>query len=181
VRAFFGVGLPALDSLRGLVEDLRRTGADYKLVAPENFHLTIRFLGEIPDAQAGPILEAVRAIPRPAPFEVTVEDVGAFPDWKKLNILWAGIKDPAGGLTRLHLETERALNAIGLTGEGRPYSAHLTLGRKRSDRGRDAVRAVLTARRGADFGTATIDRLTLYESTLTREGPIYKPFGEVPL
>lgn len=181
MRAFFGVALPALEPLRALLEELRRCGGDYKLVDAEHFHLTIRFLGEIPDAQAAPVLAAVKGIPRPAPFEITVEDVGAFPDWKKLNILWAGVKDAAGGLAKLHVETERALAAIGLQGEGRPYSPHLTLGRKRSEQGRDAVRNVLTARRGAHFGAARIDRMTLFESALTRDGPIYTPYGEVTL
>jgi RNA 2',3'-cyclic 3'-phosphodiesterase len=181
MRAFLGVPMPAFETLARLVAELRASGADLKVVDARQFHLTIKFMGEVRPELVEAVLAAMRAGPLPAPFDLAVKDVGAFPNWKKLNVAWAGVEDPAGGLGRLFEAAERAWVGLGGASEERPFSAHLTLARKRTDRGVAEARAVLNEYRGLAFGTAHVDRVNLYRSTLTPEGPRYDVVGEVAL
>lgn len=181
MRAFLGVPIPTSPSLHAFLEDLRGTQADLKLVQEDQFHLTVRFLGDIPDADAQRIEEALRRAAYPKPFPILLQDVGAFPDWKKLNVLWVGVQDPTAGFTRMYVETHSQLAQLGFSPEDRGFSPHLTIARKRTDRGRDEARRVLERWRGKEFGGATVDTVRLYKSTLTRGGPVYEVVGAIPL
>lgn len=181
MRAFLGVPLPALDSLKSLLRALAECGADLKLVSADQFHLTIKFLGDVRPEWADALVKLIGKEPLPPAFDIAVKDVGVFPQWRKFNVLWAGIEDPTGGLSKLNAAAERAWVGLGEVGEDRPFSPHLTLARKRGDKASDAARAVLTEHRGLAFGTAHVDRLNLYQSTLTPAGSIYEVVHEVRL
>lgn len=179
MRAFVGLPLPPLEPIVLLTEELRACGADLKVVDPRQVHLTLKFLGEIPEAQAAPILERLRAAGFPTHYPVVLRDVGAFPDWKKMNVIWVGLEDSSGSLGRSFALSEKAFAELGFPPEARPFSPHVTLARKRSDQGREQVRQVLTAHRNERFGEATISGPILYRSTLTPEGPRYEALGSV--
>ena len=179
MRAFVGIHLPPLPALSSLLEDLRGCGADLKVVDERNLHFTLKFLGDIPDAQADPIVSRLRKAEPPTGYRVVVRDVGAFPDWKKLNVLWAGLEDPEGNMARTFAITERVFAELGFPVEARPFSPHVTIARKRSDRGRDAAKAVLQAHRNESFGDVGVAGPTLFRSTLTPQGPIYEAVGGV--
>lgn len=180
MRAFLGVPVPSFDALANLVEELDETGG-FKVVDPAQFHLTVLFLGEVAEEQARTLVDLVRKKPLPAPFDLHVRDVGAFPGWKKLNVVWAGVEDPSGGMSRLHAAATEAWTALGGASEDREYRPHLTLGRQRDPRKADAARGILTTRRGQSFGTARVDRMNLYRSTLSPQGPRYDVVEEVRL
>ena len=180
MRGFLGVPLPAFDPLTRLVEELDGTGG-FKVVDPAQFHLTVLFLGEVAEEQARTLVDLVRKTPLPPPFDLRVRDVGAFPGWKKLNVVWAGIEDASGGMSRLHDVSREAWVGLGGTSEERDYRPHLTLGRQRDDRKAETAREILTRRRGQEFGTARVDRVNLYRSTLGPQGPRYDVVEEVLL
>lgn len=179
MRAFVGLPLPPLESIVLLTDELRQCGADLKVVDPRQVHLTLKFLGEIPEEQATPILERLRAAGFPTRYPVVLRDVGAFPDWKKMNVLWVGLEDPTGSLARSFALSEQVFAELGIPTETRPFSAHVTLARKRSDRGRERARDVLGTHRNERFGEATLEGPVLYRSTLTPEGPKYEALGSV--
>jgi len=178
MRAFVGLPLPPPESVVQLLDDLRSCGADYKVVEPKNFHLTVKFLGEIPEAQAAIILERLRAATLPRDYRVVLRDVGAFPDWKRLNILWIGLQDPEGALAKTIADAERSFAEIGFPRETRPFSPHATIARKRSERDRDAAKNVLSKHRNEEFGEIRVHAPVLFRSTLTPQGPVYEPLGE---
>lgn len=177
MRAFVGIPVPCPPTLARVLEELRSCGADLKVVPAENLHLTLKFLGEIPEAQGAVILGRLRAAGFPARYEIELRDVGAFPDWRRLNVLWAGTTDPQGHLASSFAQSERLFAEIGFPGEARPFSAHLTVARKRSDRGRDAAKRVLESHRNESFGVVPVDGPVLFRSHLGPAGPTYEALG----
>lgn len=181
MRAFLGVPLPRHESIQAVLDELRASGADLKVAAADHFHLTLNFLGEVPDSVPPVLLERLKAQPLPPPFEVALRDVGAFPNWKRPRVLWAGIEDPSGGLSQLYVAAQRAWVELGHVGEGRDFRPHLTLARTRTDRGIGEAHAVLDRHRQEEFGRAQLDRVNCYRSTLTPKGSVYEVIGDVRL
>src|SRR3989442_2720743 len=92
-RAFISVDLPRLEPLVALSEELRRTGASLKLVDLGQVHLTLKFLGDTEEALVPRIVDAMRAsVGGIAPFTVQIVGTGAFPNLRRMNVLWVGME-----------------------------------------------------------------------------------------
>lgn len=179
MRAFFGIPIDCPPSLRSLVDELRECGADLKVVPPENMHLTLKFLGEIPDQQAPVLLEHLKQAGFPTDYRLRLEKVGAFPDWKKFNVLWAGVNDPAGAVATSFAISERVFAGLGFPVEPRPFTPHLTIARKRSDQGKENAKAVLESHRNETFGEVHVQGPVLFRSHLSPHGPTYERLGGI--
>ncbi|MGH2373429.1 MAG: RNA 2',3'-cyclic phosphodiesterase [bacterium] len=183
-RAFISVELDAgLQRVVGdLQERMRASGARLRWVKPHNVHFTLRFLGEIPAAQLARAVVAVRETARAAsPFAVTIAGLGAFPNFDRPQVIWLGSREGAEPLQRLAGDLEAALARHGFDPESRPFRPHLTLGRARDDRQwGDLVRA-LQRFRDQEIGRQEVRTLTVMESRLTAEGPVYTAREQVPL
>jgi 2'-5' RNA ligase len=179
MRAFVGIPLPPLAPVERLLSELSACDADLKVVDAKNLHATLKFLGEIPDAQAPIVVERLRGAGLAQDYDLVVRGVGAFPDWKKLNIVWIGLHDEGGELARSFASTERLFAELGFPTEARAFSPHVTIARKRSDRGKDLAKQLLLGHRDDEFGTVRVPGPRLYRSTLTPQGPIYESLGGV--
>lgn len=183
-RAFIAVELDA--ALQRVVADLqermRASGARLRWVKPQNVHFTLRFLGEVPAAQLARAVVAVRETARAAaPFVVTIAGLGAFPNFDRPQVIWLGTREGAEALERLAGTLETSLARQGFAPESRPFRPHLTLGRARDDRKwGDLVRA-LQRFRDQEIGRQEVRAVTVMESRLTSEGPVYTPREQVPL
>jgi 2'-5' RNA ligase len=169
------IAVPVAEEVRRsaaqLIAQLRLSGADYKWVEPENMHLTLRFLGATP-LERIPELESlmVRAAKRPR-FEIAFSSVGAFDSWDDPKVLWVGIARGAAELAAL-------AEALGACEGGRPFSAHLTIGRRRSRNRLERLKAAARRDAFAEIRQA-VERIVLFESRLTPLGPIYSACKEV--
>lgn len=111
---------------------LREAAPDVAWTPPERLHLTLKFLGERPEAEL-PRLEAAlqRVGERHAALPLTIEGGGAFPSLARPRVIWAGVAaEPR--LELLHHDIEAKCVELGYEVEGRPFRPHLTLGRARS-------------------------------------------------
>jgi len=148
-----------------------------------NMHLTVWFLGEVSDARAGAVLEALQPPMAVPPFELQVAGFGAFPPSGPPRVLWMGVRRGLQALARLHEEVGARLQPWGFPPEARAYSAHLTIARiKEPPHG--AARAALrhAARLEAgDAGMCWIDHLTVFRSRTAPAGAAYEPLLRVPL
>jgi 2'-5' RNA ligase len=181
MRLFIGTPVAATHALKSILKDLTSSGADLKVVAPENLHVTYKFLGETGPGRAPLIVDALRSAALPPAFEVPVEGTGAFPNWKKPSVLWAGINDEDGMLGQVMRAVEETMAGLGWPRETRPFKGHLTLARRRSPRGLQAAKQVMEAARDKRFGTMHVDEIILYKSALTPEGPVYEKAGRIQL
>ncbi|MBQ6675643.1 MAG: RNA 2',3'-cyclic phosphodiesterase [Ruminococcus sp.] len=136
---------------------LKKKNVKGRFTPCENFHLTLAFIGEYPDAgQAADALSQVSF----APFEITVRGLGCFGD-----TLWAGVEG-SQGLEALAKKIRHALALGGIPFDKKSFSPHITLARKAE----------------GDFsGTAVpeesmmVTGFTLFSSTFGKNGMLYTP------
>lgn len=183
LRLFVALELPGdvRRALAALVERLASTGADVKWVEEENFHLTLKFLGEVEPVRLAPLGEALsRAAAQMAPFRFTAAGTGAFPSARRPRVIWVGVEEGKEELRDLAGRMDRALADLGFPPEERPFSAHLTLGRVRSPKGMEELVRALGA---ATFEgrEVAVREVVLFQSVLGRAGPVYTPLGRYPL
>lgn len=168
-----------------LHQRIARAGAaaGMRWVPPENFHLTVWFLGEVSDARAGAVLDALSP-PMSAPaFELHLAGFGAFPPSGPPRVLWIGLTRGIPELARAHDEVGERLAPWGFAPEARAYSAHLTIARiKEPPRGaaRQAIRAAIAAAK-CDAGSCRIEALTVFRSRTSPHGATYERLLRVPL
>lgn len=179
VRVFVAILLS-----EGIREQLERLQADLgglvdgvRWVQPANLHLTMKFLGEITDADVARVCDAAKNVARQAePFDMTVTDYGCFPNRGPVRIVWAGTDEPTGRLQSLYETCEDHLEDIGLARERRPFSPHITIGRvKRDQSGGRIRRHVQDGTFGA--GTQSVSSLAVMQSQLSSKGPTYIPLA----
>ena len=97
---------------------------------PEQFHLTLRFIGEVEQGTFYEIGEALAGVSHP-PFELALKGLGQFPPRGAPHTLWVGVEDPAGASPSLRRRIERVLAEVGVAPERRKFAPHVTLGRFR--------------------------------------------------
>src|SRR5512132_4182283 len=119
-----------------------------------NLHLTLKFLGEIPQSSVSDISTAAsRAVVGLAPFSIRLEQTGAFPKQDQPRVLWIGINDFSGKLSELQARLEDESASAGFVRDSRPFHPHLTVARLRHAR---HARTLAAAHRELEFGPADI-------------------------
>jgi len=146
-------------------------------IDPENYHITLRFIGDIDEPTADEIAGALARIDR-RPFDVALEGLGAFGS-RKPHAVYAGVK-PSPALNELQAEHERIVQRIGLEPERRKFIPHVTLARMRTASEPDV--AAFLALRG-DFRTASfpVGRFVLMSSRASKGGGPYVMEEAYPL
>jgi 2'-5' RNA ligase len=156
---------------------LVQTGADMKLVEPQNIHVTVRFLGNITPTMPEKIFEEMKKI-QFAPFNVKIKGLGAFPTPHYARVVWAGITDGADQQKSVFSQLEPRLRGLGFTPDHRGFSPHLTIARVRSGRNKAQLSQFITENANYEFGAINAKCLRLKKSDLTPRGPIYSTLKE---
>ena len=140
---------------------------------PANLHLTLKFLGEVPDGDVPGVCQAARrATARSAPFSFTLRGLGCFPPKGPARIVWAGVEPQGDGLLECQKAVEDEMAGVGFRREGRAYSPHLTIGRVRQGHDTRELRAALETLELQGSLQSPLE-LVLFESKLTPRGAIY--------
>ncbi len=171
----------ALDIDRGIQDRLaeferKLAGCDAKgrLVAPENLHMTLHFLGDVAEDMMADVCEMVEAVAGEIePFDFDVKGISCVPPGGRPRMIWAGVGDPTGRMASLHEALGEALGGLGLRREERGFKPHLTLIRFKFVRDSAQVRDLADEHAEALFGTRHAGEVSVYSSQLTPQGPIY--------
>lgn len=176
MRLFVALGLP--DEVRERLADLEDRLPGARWVAPENFHITLRFIGEVDGGLAEDIDAELTALSGEG-FWVTLAGLGCFGEGPKTRALYARV-EPSEPLSRLQQKVENALQRAGCPPEGRKFKPHVTLARFKGPTGPELERFVV---RHALFraGPFLATDFTLYQSFLAGEGAIYREEAAYPL
>lgn len=160
-------------------------------VRPENIHLTLQFLGEIPEEQADAVCRAVgQAAALIPPFTLAARGVGVFPGVRRPRVLWCGLSGQTQVLADLRQAVGLGLLDLGFPAEDRPFTGHLTLGRFKDDRRHQtptsqAMPEVLIQimQQYADAATNPfpVDDVAVFKSDLKPGGPVYTVISRLGL
>jgi len=171
------------ETLGQIETGLKYAGADVKWVNPAIIHLTLKFLGEITNEKIDDVKIALDAIAsRAAPFDLSIKDIGAFPQVEHPKVLWVGLDKGSRETVSLASGVDEALSQIGFTKEERPFSPHLTIGRVRSPHNRiklaEKVASTAANIRFSEIPAHRVSSVVLFHSTLTSHGSIYAKLHE---
>jgi 2'-5' RNA ligase len=163
------------------VADLPVGEAKIRWVEAENLHVTVKFLGEVGDADVANVCRVVAgAAGLVEPFDFQVRGIQAVPARGNLSMFWAGVADPDGRMAAMFEVVEAALEELGFSREQREFRPHVTLGRVKYARDARPLRAAASRQAEAGFGCVAADEIVVYSSQLTPDGPIYAPMGRGP-
>lgn len=184
IRAFLAIDLPA--SLRPVLsraqEELKKSGADVRWVPPGNIHLTLKFFGNITEAQVEAIAEAARRVAAgQTPFTLALTGAGAFPSPKNPRVVWLGVGGDLDTVRDFHRRLEAAFAALGFPPEDRPFAPHLTLGRVKSPVGRLALTHCLATLPPPEASPFQVQEIVLFRSNLSPQGATYLPLKIIRL
>ncbi|WP_010480009.1 RNA 2',3'-cyclic phosphodiesterase [Thermococcus zilligii] len=182
MRAFIAVEVSE-EVRENLVKAQERIGnkaARIKFVERENFHVTLKFLGEIDNATAEEVKKALAEIARRhKKHRVRVKGVGVFPNPNYVRVIWAGIENDEG-LRGMAADVEKEMGKLGFKKEN-DFVAHITIGRVNFVKDKLELAMALKDLASEDFGEFEVNAIELKKSTLTPKGPIYETVARFEL
>jgi len=163
-----------------LLNGFRKIDPGIKWVDPGLMHITLFFFGEV-ERQTLEELEAIagETVKNRGRFTVGVGGLGGFPTIRAPRVIWTGVNNDTGELVDIYCGIRDRILTAGLAvkTEKRDYRPHITVGRVKRRPERRLLESI-EAKKEEQFGTCEAEGLVLYQSTLTRQGPVYKALKE---
>lgn len=177
-RLFLAADLSA-ETRRALVAKLAdwRDRMPGRVVPPPNWHLTLRFLGDVAELDFDKLVHRMSTADLGTAFSITFGTFGAFPRAERATVLWLGMKRGEEQLNQLARSVEEAVDNAGFPAEDRPFRAHLTLSRIRPPQD---VSRILARVDGVEV-KHRVDAVTLFRSHLGKGGATYEQLEHFPL
>lgn len=176
IRSFIAVELGSAAAHRAneVIKKLKTTGADIRWAALNQFHLTLKFLGNIEATDIVPISRLLQTVVRDfKPIELGFSGVGVFPDREHPKTIWLGVREGLEELTQLQTAIEDALKKeLGFSKERRKFSPHITLGRV--EQSTPELVALLAELENHEGDVVDVDEVALFSSHLGPKGPTYE-------
>ena len=184
IRAFIALELPdqARLDIAAVQNDLTSAGLKLRWVKPQNIHLTLKFLGDVDRAKITDICDSITSVAcQHQSFNLQPKGLGCFPGVKNPRVIWTGVSGTLDALKTLQADVEKTLIPHGFKAERRPFRGHLTIARVKSRLNPGKLAQAL--RNYSDFRSDifAVKQVTLYQSLLEPEGPLYTRLCESPL
>jgi RNA 2',3'-cyclic 3'-phosphodiesterase len=184
MRLFVALDIPEAvrENLAGMRRDFPSIGSQLRWVPPQNFHVTLKFIGSVPPEKLPPIIEALHRVSLVDRVQLRIRGVGWLVNAKTGVILFATVED-SKPLTALATAIDHQLERLGFTPENRTFMPHLTLVRASRDLPaslQTALRELAEQHRQYDFGSMTATEFHLTESKTLPSGPVYSKVQSFP-
>ena len=139
---------------------------------PEQLHLTLKFLGNVPESNISVLNDAALAVcAATPPLQLQMQGTGFFPNEFSPRIFWADVKSLA--LQKFQQQLETAVEPFTQKHESKKFSAHVTLARFEKMRRRDVEKLMAHAQTSKTFGQWTAHEVELVQSKLKQTGAVY--------
>jgi 2'-5' RNA ligase len=185
IRSFLAFELPA--DIKRVITEVSRTGGELPLnlrwAKRDNIHLTVVFMGNVPEEKIQSIGESVKKICTGTdPFDVSLGDLGFFGNRRHPRVLWMGLKGDVHRLGRFRGALQKCLKPYGIKTERRPYKPHLTLGRfKKGAQPWPHLDQMISEYANLRAPAHPLDELVFFKSDLTAGGAVYTKLDAWPL
>ncbi len=176
IRTFVAIeiGEETRDKLSVFLTQIKKTNADVKWVAPENIHLTLKFIGNIEENVLPALNKIINDVVSHAkPFNIVVENIGAFPTLKRPRVIFVCVQDKGNSLLKIQEKLDRGVEELGIMRDSRKFVGHITLGRIRSRKNMPELISALNSGTEHCFGKEMVNCISLMQSKLTPGGPVY--------
>jgi len=160
-RGFIAVDVDVFPKLLEFEKEIKETGANVKLVEPENVHITLKFLGDTDESHMDEIDKIIKdTVKKIDPFNIQLKGAGVFPNQNYIKVIWIGIKqgEPIGVIAS---KIDEQLSKIGFKKEKRGFSPHLTIARVKGANGKDGILHVIEKYRDVQFVDIRVDSIKL--------------------
>ncbi|MBM4003144.1 MAG: RNA 2',3'-cyclic phosphodiesterase [Planctomycetes bacterium] len=187
VRTFVAVELAGGVKKRAesLIKKLQELAADIAWVPTRNMHLTLKFLGNVPDVELNDVCRVVKnAVATVEPFEIVFRGLGAFPNLRQPRTLWLGVEHGSQEIIELQQAVEQSLQSLRFPKENRRFLPHLTLGRVHVSSGPilEDLADMIEDQADYDGDLTVVDEVVVMSSFLERNRPPqYQPIGHCEL
>lgn len=184
MRTFIAIEIPEnikqqMSEIQGRLKD---TGIDASWPRPEGIHLTLKFLGEIPESQAPDIKNGlVSAVKGTGEFRIEIAGAGAFPNPRNARVVWLGLSGEVEKLNRLQAAVEDAMVRIGFEREDRPFKPHLTLARIKYIRSKERWLTALEQVKDIKLTGFDATAVSVMKSELKPTGAVYMELARIEL
>jgi 2'-5' RNA ligase len=181
VRLFVALQIPSTvrKNLAEFLAALRALSSLPRWVRAENLHVTLKFIGEMQAEKLGDLRTALSGVHSGRAVKLDFRWLGFFPNEKRPRVFWAGI-EASGNLVTLASDIDRALEKLGIPGEKRAFSAHLTLARFEPPGLPEILRAAIQENAKREFGSVAAEEFYLIESKLKPGGAEYTTLEAFP-
>lgn len=143
-------------------------------VKPENWHITLYFLGDTPDEKVDLLKQLInQTFGECSAFPAKLEGVGVFPNRRDPNVLWLGLNS-LQNIISAHQELGELLQQNGFSFDQKPLKPHLTIARMKFLANKAIIDTLVKDYGQTVFDMVNINKVVLFESVLTPQGPIYK-------
>ena len=178
-RGFIAIEINATATLLEFENEIKKTGADVKLVEPKNIHITLKFLGDVEENLVDNIENIMKdAVDQLQPFTIKLKGTGVFPHQNYVRVIWIGIKD-GQVIEKISHAIDERLSTLGFKKEKRGFSPHLTIGRVKTAKNKQQLLTTIEKYGDREFCVQQITSITLKKSDLTPAGPIYTNVKDV--
>lgn len=176
IRTFIAIEMPS--SIRRNLAEIRKkldeSGANVKWVAEKDYHVTLKFLGNVSPRKLENVFAAAEsALIKLSPFKISLKGTGSFKRPGRPRVIWAGIDEGAQQLADLAGQIDTALKNIGFEPEQRPFAPHITIGRARTPITSEPLVALIKEHSEEELGSFTIKNVSVFKSELKPDGPVY--------
>jgi 2'-5' RNA ligase len=184
MRLFVALEIPEAvrENLAAIQKTFSSKGSQVRWVPPQNFHVTLKFIGSVPTEKVQAIIEALRGVSVDDRVDVCFQGLGWYLNAKTGVMLWATVED-SKSLAALAASIDRRLAPLGIAPENRSFMPHLTLARGNRDipdSSKTALRQLADKYKKHDFGSVTPEEFHLMESKTLPTGPIYSKAQSFP-
>jgi 2'-5' RNA ligase len=183
IRAFIAVDLPKEIKMEidKMIAGFRQTDAGIRWVKAANLHLTLRFLGNIPEQSIQPLAENIRGeVGGLGSFEMSLSGLGGFPNLRRPRVIWVGTGTGTEKLKELAVGVEKAAVESGFGIGDKPFSSHLTIGRVKYPKGLDRLLGQIE-KTEYDSKPFDVGEVVVFRSDLSPAGPKYTKLEAVSL
>ncbi|MGI6294877.1 MAG: RNA 2',3'-cyclic phosphodiesterase [Armatimonadota bacterium] len=180
IRTFVAICLD--EEIRGRIsevqERVKKLTTQVRWVQPGNFHVTLKFLGDVTPKKLSVVQSALDELAAGyEAFDLSVAGVGVFPTPRRPRVIWVGVEDGREQLEALASGVEQGLVRAGFEKEQKPFRSHITIGRVKESKPVEGLLEGLQEIDAQGLGSQRVDSVVLMESVLQSGGPIYTPLS----
>lgn len=177
IRLFYGIDLSGevKDTVTDFLNEYKKLNDNIKWVKPDNFHITLRFLGDTTIDKLASLKRITDSLVVEFSREkFSLKGVGCFPNVRYPRILWLGISGVSEYLKSVYKSLNEHLLDVGIPEDTRVFKPHITIGRIKGGSPSEDLKNMLRDNEDRYFIDSELKSITLFKSTLTNQGAVYK-------